>query len=106
MAPLMPGGVSPPGDLATLWCYLELIVEWAVQISVPFQMRPSMSLHVGLGLHSDVPGLRTFDILRLGDWQALNLMIFVGPWTVKVALLLHPPVPSATVSIPGDIVMC
>ena len=53
-------------------------------------------------LYSGVSGPRTFDILGLGDWQALNLVIFTGPLTVKVELLLHLAVPSATVSVPED----
>lgn len=57
---------------------------------------------MGLGLYAGVPGPRSFDILGLGDWQALNLVIFLGTLTVRVELSLHLAVHSATVSIPGD----
>ena len=82
------------------------MVEWVTQTSVLFETCQSVSLRVGLRLFSGIPGPRTFDILGLGDWQALNLVIFMGPLTVKVQLWLHLTVPSATVSIPGDTAMC
>lgn len=66
----------------------------------------SRSLCVGLVLQTSVPGSRTFDTLRLGERQVLNLVIFMGPLTVKIELSLYLAVLFKTVLLSGETAVC
>lgn len=96
------GDVSLPRNRSTFRFYLKLIAVWYIYLS---SFRYVYLYLCRLVLHLVVPSSGTMDILGLGDWQALNLVIFIGLLSVKVKLSLHLAVPSATVQISWETAM-